>query len=183
MRIDSPLLVRILFLGAYRRTVVIDPGKCYIEFSTRLFGRHRRRAVPFPEISRLDYRFVETGIHTGSAWLGSHDSTECFTLAIFLKKDWEHIMIGRFIAEGIVDHGPEGILAGDDAIDYRGDQQERSVGLVKLVRSMTGLPLTRFSAHCIADQPDHHVSASCRNGQGNLNSKNGLGEHERFVRD
>ncbi len=51
-------------------------------------------------------------------------------------------MIGRFIGEGSVDHGLEGILAGDDAIDYRGDQQERALGLVKLLQAMTGLPLT-----------------------------------------
>ncbi len=111
LRMDSPGLVRLLSFGAYRRTVLIDPGRCSIEFTTSLFGRHRRREFHLSEISRLDYRFVETGIQTGSAWLGSHDSTEWFTLEIVLKKDREHLLIGRFIGGGNADHGWEGILA------------------------------------------------------------------------
>jgi len=140
--IDSPWLLRFGTLGVYRRTVVVDPGSSSITFSTRLFGKTKRRIVSFSDISRLDYRFDETGENTGSAWLGSRDSTEWFTISIVMKTNQEEVMIGRFIGEGSVDYGWESILAGDDAIDFRGDQEERSLGLVKLLQAMLGLPLT-----------------------------------------
>lgn len=140
--IDSPLLVRLASFGAYRRTVVVDPVNATFHFTTRCFAKTSKRTIAFSEISRLDYSFDETAIHPGSAWWGSQDSTEWFTLGIVLKKDREEITIGRFIGEGSVDHGWVGILAGDDALDFRGDQEERSLGLVKLLQAMTGLPLT-----------------------------------------
>jgi len=140
--IDSPLVVRLASLGTYRRTIVVDPATSSFLFTTRRFAKTSKRSVAFSEISRLDYSFDETGINTGSAWWGSQDSTEWFTLGIVLKKDREEITVGRFIGEGSVDHGWVGILAGDDAVDFRGDQQERSLGLVKLLQAMTGLPLT-----------------------------------------
>lgn len=140
--IDSPWWVRAGSLGAYHRCVVVDPMGSSFSFITRWFGKTQRRTVSFSEISRLDYSFDETGINTGSAWLGSQDSTEWFTIGIVLRKNREQLMIGRFIGEGSVDYGWESILAGDDAVDYRGNQEERSLGLVKLLQAMTGLPLT-----------------------------------------
>lgn len=113
-----------------------------LDFTTRSFARASKRTIAFSEIARLDYSFDETAIDPGSAWWGSQDSTEWFTLGIVLKKDREEVAVGRFIGEGSVDHGWVGILAGDDALDYRGDQEERSLGLVKLLQAMTGLPLT-----------------------------------------
>jgi hypothetical protein len=140
--IDSPWLVRLGSFGTYRRTVVVDPDRKSFEFATRSFGRTQRRTVSFSEVSRLDYSFDETGIHTGSPWVGSQDSTEWFTISIVLKNGREELRLGRFIGEGSVHYGWESILAGDDAFDYRGDQQERSLSLVKLLQAMTGLPLT-----------------------------------------
>ena len=72
----------------------------------------------------------------------SPDTTECYTLGIVMKERREEITICRIIGEGSVHYGWESVLAGDDAIDYRGDQYERSLGLVKLLQAMTGLPLT-----------------------------------------
>jgi hypothetical protein len=142
LTIDSPWLVRFGSLGMYRRTVVVDPDRQCFDFTTRRLGKTTRRTVAFSEVSRLDYSFDETGFHTDSPWVGSQDSTEWFTISIVLESGREELRLGRFIGEGSVDHGWKGIVAGDDAFDYRGDQQERSLGLVKLLQAMTGLPLT-----------------------------------------
>ena len=142
LTIDTPMLARAVTLGAYRKTVVVDPESGCISFRTRWLGKTSHRVVAFSEIERLDYSFDETGRNTGSPWMGSRDSTEWFTIGIVLKGSREEIVICRVIGEGSVDYGWESVLAGDDYYDYRGDQQERSLGLVKLLQAMTGLPLT-----------------------------------------
>lgn len=142
LTIDTPSWVRIGTLGAYRKTVMVDPDSRCISFRTRVLGKTSLRVVGFSEIERLDYSFDETGINTGSAFVDSQDTTECYTLGIVLKGSREEIAICRVIGEGSVHYGWESVLAGDDAYDYRGDQYERSLGLVKLLQAMTGLPLT-----------------------------------------
>lgn len=142
LTIDTPMPLRMVTLGAYRKTVVVDPDNRCISFSRRLLGKKTLRVVAFSEIERLDYSFDETGFDTDSPWLGSEDTTEWYTVGIVLKDSGEEIPICRIIGEGSVNHGWKGLLAGDDAIDCLGDQQERSLGLVKLLQAMTGLPLT-----------------------------------------
>ena len=137
--IETPWFFRILSFGFYYKMVMVDPVSRIFSF-----GRKRSewtRLIPFEAIERLDYSFAEAGINRDSLLLGSHDSIECYTLSIILRKEGERVVLGRFSGEGSVDHGWKGILVGDDVLDYRGDQWECSLGVVKLLQAMTGLPL------------------------------------------
>ncbi len=140
--LSSPLLVRMLSLGIYQRTVTVDTNARQFTVERKLLGQAKRTMIPFEDVRRIDYRFVETGFNTSSAWFGSDDTEECFTVTLILKESMEEIILARFLGEGSVDHGWKGILAGDDLIDLRGDQEEQSLAFVQLLQAMTGIPLT-----------------------------------------
>ena len=142
LEISTPLLLRLLFFGTYRKRIVVDPEQRTFQFETQFLGKSRTRLVSFEEVERLDYSYSDNGLNSGSAWLGSHDMQECFTLKLILAKNREELLLGRFLGEGSIDHGWEGILAGDTFLDRRGDQEESSLELVRVLQAMTGLPLT-----------------------------------------
>lgn len=142
LTIETPLLKKLLGLGLFHRKVVVDPSLKTFSINTRHpFGR-KTQTIPFAAVSRLDYTYDDTAWNTDSPWFGSQDSVEWFTISLVLAYDRETVHLCRFTGEGSIDHGWQGWLAGDDLIDYRGDQQESSLSLVKLLQEMTGLPLT-----------------------------------------
>jgi hypothetical protein len=142
--IDSPRLLRVFLLGAFRRTVIVNPEQGRFEFVTRVFRTVRTRLVPFSDVERLDYSYEGTGTNFATILSGSHDPIEWFTIKAILKKDREALFIGRFLGEGgVTDEACGGLLGSFDlAVDYQGDQEEKSLELVRLLQAMTGLPLT-----------------------------------------
>ena len=52
------------------------------------------------------------------------------------------VKIFSFIGEGAVNTGITGVLLGDDLVDSRGDQEERSRTYVELLTAFTGKRLT-----------------------------------------
>ena len=134
--IETPVLLRLLLFGVYRRTVVVDPAGGCMRFTRRWFGWKRTRTVLIPEIERLDYSYDDWGSD-------GRDSTEWFTIKIILVKEREEIVVCRYIGEDGIDWdlGWEGLPLACALEGARGDQQERSLGMVKLLQAMTGLPL------------------------------------------
>lgn len=141
LTIETPWLQRLLCLGLLSRVAVVDSVRKTFCIRSRILFWKKEQTIPFAAVKRLDYSYDDSGFGTDSPWHGSHDTVEWFTIDLVLGYDSESVRLCRFIGEGSVDHGLEGWLAGDDLVDYRGDQQEASLSLVKLLQEMTGLPL------------------------------------------
>ncbi|MBK1881496.1 hypothetical protein JIN85_03655 [Luteolibacter pohnpeiensis] len=136
--IESNLYLQRFTLGFLRTSIVVDPVAR--EFTFRKKGK-LTRVILFEEVERLDYSYADTGINTDSELFGSLDTIEWFTISLILRETQEQVTLVRIVGEGSVDHGMLGALLGDGGVDYRGDQEEASQGLVRLLKAMTGLSL------------------------------------------
>lgn len=143
LRVRTSTLLRCLSLFLHWRDVTIDPKWRRVEVETRTFWLFSsRRAIPFDDIEHIDYRYRE--LPTSWSWLyGSTDSVERYTIDLVLR-DGEQVRVAAVTGEGSKSTGVGGvILGGDDLIDLRGAQQERSLALVDQLANVIGVPLGR----------------------------------------
>lgn len=134
-------LFRLLTLGSYARTVIIDPGMRRIDVGVRhLWAWVRHRIIPFARVEHIDYRFGSLPT-SWSRWHGTTDQLEKFSIDLVLDDD-QRIRVATFRGAGSVMTGVSGALwGGDSLVDYAGNQEDASRALVELLADMIGVPL------------------------------------------
>lgn len=143
LHIRTSTLVQVATLFLRWRAVAVDPQRRRVEVETRTaWFLASRRAIPFDDVEHLDYQYRE--LPTSWSWLyGATDSIERYTIDLVLR-DGERVRVAAVTGEGSVSTGLGGVVfGGDDLIDARGAQQERSLGLVDQLSALIGAPLGR----------------------------------------
>ena len=140
----TSMAVQALALGTLRKEVVIDPDAREVVVRTRyawLFPGEK--IIPFDAISHVSYGY--TGIATSfNRWGQVHDGVESFAVSLVLH-DRDEVHLFSFAGEGSKATGAMGILMGDELIDVRGDQEEKSLSYVDALMELTGKGLSKFS--------------------------------------
>lgn len=133
-------LLRLLTLGSYTQTVIVDPGMRRVDVGVRhLWAWVRHRFIPFARVDHIDYRFGSLTTPL-SRWYGATDQLEKFTIELVLD-DEERIPVASFRGAGSVMTGLGGALWGDSFIDYAGNQEDVSRALVERLVDTIGAPL------------------------------------------
>jgi hypothetical protein len=157
----SALLVQLLTLFSFARTVTVDRKRRVVELETRFLWLARtRRAIRFDEISHLSYGYGS--LATSFGFLGVHDRMERFSVGLVLHDDTT-VHVFDFSGEG---HGdPTGVLGvlldGDSLLDFAGTQEAQSLSFVELLMKVTGKGLSkdRPAAHRL--MPRARECAAC----------------------
>jgi hypothetical protein len=133
-------MLRLLTLGSYARTVIIDPGMRRIDVGVRhLWAWVRHRFIPFGRVDHIDYRFGSLST-SWSRWYGATDQLEKFSIDLVLDDD-ERVRVASFRGAGSIMTGLGGALWGDSLVDYAGNQEDTSRALVELLVDTIGAPL------------------------------------------
>ena len=140
--IRTSLLLRVLALGSYARTVVVDPAMRRVEVGVRhVWAWSRHRLIPFARIDHIDYRYgglpTDLGLFNGV----TIDRVERFLVELVLD-DGERVPVASFRGEGSAMTGLGGVVfSGDSLIDYAGNQDDSSRSLVDVLIEAIGVPL------------------------------------------
>lgn len=144
----SALLVRLLTLFSYVRTVTVDHKRRVAHLETRFFWvLTSKRAIRFDEISHLSYAY--SSLPTSFGWMGVNDRVEDFRVG-FVMHDGSEQHLFTFAGEGQGATGLAGVLLGGDSlIDWAGTQEQSSLSYVELLMKATGKGLSqeRLPAH------------------------------------
>lgn len=144
----SALLVQLLTLFSYARTVTIDHRRKVAHVETRfLWFLTSKRAIRFDQISHLSYAY--SSLPTSFGFTGVKDRVEDFRVGFVMKDGSEHHLF-TFSGEGQGATGIVGVLLeGDSLIDWAGTQEESSLSYVELLMKATGKGLSkeRLPAH------------------------------------
>lgn len=140
LRARTNLLLQILCLFFWERTVIVDRRERTILLRNRfLWLLERTHVFAFGDLSHIDYRFAS--MSTGWDMFGRDtDSLEKFTVSV-TKHDGETIELFAFRGDGTGMTGVTGVMLGDSALDYEGDQADKSLGYVEQLQRFTGLTL------------------------------------------
>lgn len=144
----SALLVRVLTLFSYERTVTIDHQRKVAHLETRfLWFLTSKKAIRFDQISHLSYAY--SSLPTSFGFTGVTDRVEDFRVG-FVMHDGTEQHLFTFAGEGQGATGLVGVLLdGDSLIDWAGTQEESSLSFVELLMKATGKGLSkeRLPAH------------------------------------
>lgn len=137
-------VVQALALGTVRKEVVVDPKAREVVVRTRYaWFFPRETVIPFDAISHISYGHA--GITTSwNQWGQAHDGVESFSIALVLH-DRDEVHLFSFAGEGAKATGALGVMLGDDIVDIRGDQEEKSLSYVDALMELTGKGLSKFS--------------------------------------
>jgi hypothetical protein len=139
--VRTNLLLQVLALGSYTRTVVVDPEMRRVDVGVRhvwVWARHR--FIPFAHIDHIDYRYGSLGTDFG-LFHGTTDRVERFLVELVLD-DGERVPVASFRGEGSAMTGLGGVVfSRDSVIDYAGNQEDTSRALVDLLVEAIGVPL------------------------------------------
>jgi hypothetical protein len=158
----SPLLVGVLTLFSFARTVTIDRKRRVVQLETRyLWLARSKRVVRFDEISHLSYRYHS--LPTSFGFLGVKDRVESFAVGLVLQ-DESNVHVFDFSGEG---HGdPTGIMGvlldGDSLVDFAGTQEAQSLSFVELLMKVTGKGLSRDRPAAHRLLPQARECPACR---------------------
>ncbi len=139
--IRTNLLLQVLALGSYARTVVVDPEMRRVDVGVRhVWAWARRRFIPFARVDHIDYRYG--GLPTAfGLFHGATDRVERFLVELVLD-DGERVPVASFRGEGSAMTGLGGVLfSGDSLIDHAGNQDDSSRALVDVLIDAIGVPL------------------------------------------
>jgi hypothetical protein len=138
------LFLQLLCLFFWCKTVVVDRRARVMTIHWRYFWFLRRTGdIAFDDITHFEYRYGS--IATAWSWFGHvHDSLEQFSIDAALT-DRTEMRLFSFRGQGAHQTGAVGVLLGDSAIDFQGDQGARSLAYIDLLQEFTGKGLSRFS--------------------------------------
>lgn len=156
-------LWRLLSLFSYCRTMTADPARREITIEgTYLWFLRTRRVIDFDQVKYIDYVFSRL-ITDWDQWHGAKDQLEKFTVALVLHDKHERVDLFGFRGEGAASTGMSGILfGGDSAIDYAGDQDERSREFAYELHKMLGVPLGGPELQFRLDRSELFACSQCR---------------------
>lgn len=140
----TSLLLMLLCLFFYRKWVVIDRKREYVEISKTLFWFFRSvEMIPFRRVDHIKYDYESYATSGGAigrtAW--RNDQLEVFTVALVLSRPkGRRVPLFEFRGEGAVETGLAGVLCrGDAYVDFAGDQEDASLRLVDLMSRFMGV--------------------------------------------
>lgn len=139
--IRTNLLLQVLALGSYARTVVVDPEMRRVDVGVRhVWAWSRHRFIPFAHVDHIDYRYGGLPTDFG-LFHGATDRVERFLVELVLD-DGERVPVASFRGEGSAMTGLGGVLfSGDSLIDHAGNQDDSSRALVDVLIDAIGVPL------------------------------------------
>lgn len=139
--VRTNLLLQVLALGSYSRTVVVDPEMRRVDVGVRhIWAWVRHRFIPFARIDHIDYRYGSLTSDIGM-FHGATDRVERFLVELVLE-DGERVPVGSFRGHGSEMTGVGGVMfSGDSMIDYAGNQDDTSLALVDILIEAIGVPL------------------------------------------
>jgi len=136
------LLFKILTFFAYTKCVTVDRRiKLVIIKKTYFWIFKTKQIIHFNNIKRIVYAYCNYTTDYNSLTLQNTDEIDEFTVSLELYSR-DIVKIFSFTGEGAVDTGITGVLLGDDLVDSRGDQEDRSRTYVELLTAFTGKCLT-----------------------------------------
>lgn len=143
LHIWSPLLVRVLTLGLYRRDVWIDKRRENVRILTRFIVIPFRTEIPFRRIVDIETGFKELWTSWGrtgffSMEYDAHDTMEKYEITLRLENPIENVLVYVSAGKGAAETGWKGVLLGDSLIDYQGKQEGAFHGVIDLVRQYVG---------------------------------------------
>ena len=142
----TSLIVQFLSLFSYSKHVRVDCSTRTIQISKRwLWIISSLKIIPFDRVSYILYDIRSFGT-SWSFWtdegLGRTDEIERYKVGLALKDPPKNLWLFAFTGEGAVETGWVGTVFGeDDAIDYRGDQDDASYDFMRLLRDALGVPV------------------------------------------
>jgi hypothetical protein len=139
---ETSTLSQVLLLGASKRRVEVDPYRNTLTLQTRSFWLLRRSVtLSLHDISHFEYRYGSMA--TSWDFLGNvHDSLESYSVSASLHRGEELYLIS-FRGAGSAQTGVLGVLMGDSAVDFQGDQGSRSLGFIDALQAFTGIGLSK----------------------------------------
>jgi hypothetical protein len=139
----TSMVWQVATLGSWCQEVIADPEERVVTVRRRyLWLATSTMEVPFDAISHIEYRHV--GVATdwfgGSRRMvlhgGKSDGVESYSVSLALR-DRDEIHLFSFQGEDSVHTGAVGVLLGDEILDVRGDQQEKSLNYVDALQVVT----------------------------------------------
>ena len=140
--ISSSWVAQSLTLMGFARKVVVDPKREVLTLFHRfLWMGHRTVEVPFDRIKCIRYIY-DSWTTDWSFFTGRLDGWDFYKIKLELKNPSDEIHLFTIWGEGSYETGLKGVLLGGDKwVDFHGDQDQASLGLVESLMAFTGKPL------------------------------------------
>ena len=140
---QTGFLAGLLLLFFYGKKVIVDRKAREVVLETRVFWIVVLvKKVSFDRIGAVGYR-ARTIPTAFSLWHGRTDEMEWLSVSLELLEPRETWLLFRFVGEGAVETGADGVLwGGDDWIDFRGDQAAKAIEYVRALEQWTGKTMT-----------------------------------------
>ncbi len=139
---STPWRLRLLTMGAYLRTVVVDPDRKQIVIRRRLLWFIvRKRRVPFDAVRGVTYGYRD--MTPGGSWMWAHDSSDLFHVGLKLDS-LDKVHLFSFFGDGTFHNDgplPDWLYWDNYLFDMSGTQERESRAFVELLSKMIKAPV------------------------------------------
>jgi len=137
--------VQALTLFSYSRHLHVDRAEKMIDFEVdRFWMTARRHVIPFARVHYIESGYGKMGTalgYTREGW-GATDIMDGFHVGLVLRDPEEYLALFRFVGEGAVETGVEGVLyGGDQIVDCRGGHHEEYAFFVEKLQEFLRVPV------------------------------------------